>query len=340
MTTAAKQFDGKDLKTKLDSVLAELRINGWEPGLSERSYLEILDLGLRRKNLPLACVAAEICFDQHPLTLRGLLYQVVSAGWLPGTDNRHYTRLGRLMTTLREAGVIPFSWIVDNVRSTIKPSSWAGIGDFIETVRDCYRRDFWESLPQYVHIFVEKDAVAGTLAPVTQQYDVAFSPIRGYTSLSFAHEIADLWNEIDKPIFAYYLGDFDPSGFDLERDLREKLQRYCERYWYGPDYSHDDPWEWRPNCVRWERLAVLPDDFEGFNLLELEPKKSDRRYQSFIEQYGERCAELDAIPATELRRRVREAIEIHIPAEEWKRLQVVESLERETFNDTLAKLTA
>ena len=89
------------------------------------------------------------------------------------------------------------------------------MGDYVDTVKEAYRLDFWASLPRYVHVFVEKDAVAGTLAPVTREYDVALSPIRGYVSVSFAHEIGEEWAEIKKPIFAYYLGDFDASGFDL-----------------------------------------------------------------------------------------------------------------------------
>jgi hypothetical protein len=308
------------MKTKLDSVLSALRAEGWEPTLNEASYRNIVDAGFRSKNLMLARVAAQIALHEKPLTLRGLMYRVVSAGWLPSTDREHYARLGRVMTTAREARLIPFSWIVDNVRSTIKPSSWAGIGDFVETVQSAYRKDFWESLPEYCHVIVEKDAIAGTLAPVTREYDVALSPIRGYVSLSFAHEIAETWNRIEKPITAYYLGDFDASGFDLERDLRAKLERYCIR------------------SFTWERLAVNFQDFADFALIPLKPKKSDRRYKAFVREHGSECAELDAIPPTELRRRVEEAINRHIPQERWNRLQETERIEKESLNKVLKKI--
>lgn len=310
----------RKLKTKLDSVLDGLRSRGWkaDPVLVEAFYYNIIDVGFIGKNLRLACVATELALKQKPITLRGLFYQVVSAGWLPDTNRKHYTRLGRILTVLREAGIVPFSWIVDNVRDTDKPSSWAGITDFVDTVQDAYRRDFWSELPEYVHVFAEKDAIAGVLSPVTHKFDVALSPVRGYVSLSYAHEIAELWNQIDKPITAYYLGDFDPSGFDLERDLRDKLSRYCKR------------------AFTWRRLAVNAEDFDEFNLLPLNPKTTDRRYKTFVEQHGTACAEVDALPATELRRRVREAIESHIPEGEWDRLQEVERLERESFNKALA----
>ncbi len=308
------------MKTKLDSLLKTLREKGLNPTLNEQSYANIVSASFHQKNLMLACVAAQIALYEKPLTLRGLMYRVVSAGWLPSTDREHYTRLGRIMTAMREAKLVPFSWIVDNVRSTIKPSSWSGLNDYVETVRDCYRKDFWAGLPEYFHVIVEKDAIAGTLAPVTREYDVALSPIRGYVSLSFAHEIADTWNQIAKPITAYYLGDFDASGFDLERDLRAKLQRYCNR------------------PFTWERLAVNKEDFVDFDLIPLKPKKSDRRYKAFVQEHGKECAELDAIPPTELRRRVREAINRHIPQGQWERLQETERLEKESFNKVLTKL--
>ena len=299
-------------KTNLDSVLAQVRSRGWNPTLTEDSYRSIIDSGLRSKNLPLACVASQIAYDEQPITLRGLMYRIVSAGWLPSTDRQHYTRVGRVMTTLRETGVIPFRWIVDNVRSTEKPSSWSGLTDFAETIKCAYRKDFWSRLPEYVHVIVEKDAIAGVLAPVTKEYDVALSPIRGYVSLSFAHEIAEAWKRIDKPIFAFYLGDFDASGYDLERDVRAKLTRYCDR------------------PFTWTRLGVNRDDFADFDLIPLQPKKTDSRYRRFVAEHGSQCAELDALPATELRRRVEEAITEHIDREEWERLREVERLEKET----------
>ena len=293
-------------RSKVDSLLNELKDRGWEPGLTEESYELIIEAGITRKNQVLAAICTELAFQQKPLTLRGLLYRKVSSGSVPSTDPQHYNRIGRLMTRLREAGVVAFNWLVDNLRVTQKPSSWSGLNEFVDTVREAYRKDFWASLPEYVHIFCEKDAIAGTIAPVTTEYDVHLSPIRGYTSLSFANEIAQQWRKIEKPIHAYYVGDFDPSGFDLERDVKEKLLRYCGRPYY------------------WTRLGVNYEDFDEFDLIPLKPKKTDRRYQAFVDEHGKQCAEVDAIPPNQLRKRIREAIESHIPPDQWERLKTVE----------------
>jgi hypothetical protein len=307
-------------KFDLDQLLDNLRQDGFEPTLPEKSYRNIIDCGFQERTLTLAFVAMQIAYKEKPQTLRGLLYRTVSAGRLPSTDTKYYNQMKRVTRILREDGVVPFRWIVDNVRVTEKPNSWSGLADFMETVQDAYRMDFWAKLDDYVHTFVEKDAVAGTVAPVTRELDVALSPIRGYASLSFAHEIAEQWNAIKKPIFAYYAGDWDASGLDIERDLKEKLTRYCKRKFH------------------WKRLAVNKRDFAAFNLIPLKPKKKDARYQRFVEKYGYECAEVDALPATELRRRFRRAIMSHIPPGEWERLQRIEEAEKRTLLESLKNM--
>jgi hypothetical protein len=266
------------------------------------------------------------------MTLRQLYYRLVSAGDLSNTKSE-YSRLGGLMTRLREAGDVPRTWIVDHVRNRLKPSSWSGLANFAESVRDCYRLDFWASLPVHVEIFVEKDAVAGTIQPVTNEYDVALQVCRGYTSVSFAGEIADQWKRIEKPIFAYYLGDFDPSGFDLERDLRAKLERYSDRM----IWTHHVP-DSVGEGVAWQRLGVCTEDFDLLDLIRLPIKMTDNRAAGFVREHGDTGAEIDAIPPTELRRRVREAITSHIDADRWNRLRVVEQAEKETLEAFVGQL--
>jgi hypothetical protein len=254
-----------------------------------------------------------------------------------------------MMTRLREAGVVPFAWIVDGIRTTDKPSSWSGLADFAQAVRESYRLDFWASMPHYVHFIVEKDALAGVLSPVTREYDIRLTPIRGYSGVSFIHdEVAELWNQIDKPIFCYYLGDFDPSGFDLERDVREKLKRYCsKKSWFGDGEPGDDGAagdarrrkQLGSGSVLFRRLGILKSDFADFDLLPLAVKDKDPRAKKFRQRHGNRCAEIDALPASELRRRVQDTIELHITRrKEWQRLKRVEAAERETLDKFVAAL--
>ena len=54
--------------------------------------------------------------------------------------------------------------------------------------------------------------------------------------------------------------------------------------------------------------------------------------------HGSRCAELDALPPSELRRRVEEAILSHVDEEEWERLQTIEEIEKESIESYFANL--
>jgi len=288
-------------------------------------------LTLRAKNRTLFDKAVEVLNAEHPVTLRQLFYRLVSCGALKNSK-AEYQRLGNLMTRGREEGLIRRSWIVDHVRATLKPSSWSGLNDFGDSVREAYRKDFWASLDHHVEVFVEKDAVAGTIQPVTREYDIALRVCRGYASVSFAGEIADEWSEIEKPIFAYYCGDFDPSGFDIERDLREKLERYSGR-------SHEElpSWADETNFV-WRRLGVRDEDFDEFDLIELPVKLKDKRAAGFLERHGERCAEIDALPPSELRDRVEAAIREHIDEERWSKLEETEALEKASVRSIIVDM--
>ena len=82
---------------------------------------------LNKKNRELFNHAVGVLNEEAPITLRGLLYRIVSAGLLPDTTATSYNRLKRLMGWGREVGKIPMSMIVDNLRETVKPSSWTGL---------------------------------------------------------------------------------------------------------------------------------------------------------------------------------------------------------------------
>jgi hypothetical protein len=316
---------GGSEKTKLVSLSAKLRERGWKPGAVagwnkaevQQNYGILARAGLRGKTLPLACVVVELAANRAPDTVRGIMYAVVSAGWLPDTTDKSYGRVQRILNSLRKRRIIPFNWITDNVRNTIKPSSWSGLADFATTVRDAYRMDFWAKLPEYVAIIVEKDAVAGRIAQITEDYDVPLHPLRGYSSTSFTYSIAESWDRIDKPIACYYIGDHDPSGRDIERAIVAELKDYVKREF------------------RWTRLAVTPAQFKKYKIKPLAPKKQDRRYHAFKARYGDRCAEVEAIPAPALRAMVREAIESHIPQAKWRRLKKIEATERASWNEVM-----
>ncbi len=159
--------------------------------------------------------AAKVLLDpEQPMTLRHLYYLLLSDHVLEGGDavasKRSYDRLKRIIAIARRKGEIPFEALVDNIRTTIKPSSWSGLTDFAEETTRLYRLDLWARQKDYVEIWVEKDAIAGVVGDLTYEFNVNLRPMRGYSSLTFLHQAAWELSQITKPIFIYYLGDHDP----------------------------------------------------------------------------------------------------------------------------------
>jgi hypothetical protein len=95
-----------------------------------------------------------------------------------------------------------------------------------------------------------------------------------------------------------HLGDHDPSGLDMTRDLRARLSLYA-----------------RQGDVR--RVALNLNEVEAFQSPPNPAKESDKRYEAYRREYGDKCWELDALPPEELARATRKAIEEHIDWRRW-----------------------
>ncbi len=237
-----------------------------------------------------------------PLTVRQIYYQILSRGLVSNVKNG-YQKVARILRIMRKDGTIEYSDIADRSTPTYQVATWGSPRALIDAdIRD-YRRDLWLHMDtQEPSIWIEKDAIAGVLKPLTDEYRVELIALRGYASLTHLHGFyGDL---------VYYLGDHDPSG--------ENILETCE-------YELPD--------VEFTKLAILPEDIERFNLPPLPAKKADPRYGQFTANHGDACVELDALPPDELCRRVKEAIERHIDWDEWNREIGIEESERNVLRD-------
>jgi len=254
---------------------------------------------------------AQILADNQPLTVRGAMYRGIGKLW-PDSSEPNYNKCARLILGMRRSGLIPYKWIVDGTRVSDKPSSWSGLADYAEAVAESYRKDLWERQEDYIEVFVEKDAMSGIIQPVTRQYDIQLNPIRGFPSETFLWNIAQEWLAIDKPIHVYYLGDHDPAGLKIEDNLRSKLTEFSGK------------------TVFWKRLAITNEDFRSDLLgFQVKKKAAAGSWQPYLEQYGDRCVEVDAIPAREIRQRVKDSIESHIDQRKWQFLKEQEQREKQ-----------
>jgi hypothetical protein len=249
-------------------------------------------------------------FDRFepPLTVRQVYYQLATVGLVP-LSQQGYRRAARLLLKVRLEGIIPWTHFADRTRHAIGTAQWDGPAHFAKSVAVQYRRDMWRTQPEHVEIWLEKDALSGFFEETTRAYCVPLYPMRGYSSATFVHEGAEALNRIRKPKFIYYFGDHDPSGLDLERDLKEKLADFGAEFTFA-------------------RVAITLADVKTFGLRALAAKPSDARTARYTARHGAATIELDALPPDELRKRITDCIMRHVDRDEWERLQRVETIEK------------
>lgn len=261
---------------------------------------------------------ATILQDIAPATVRQVFYQCSVQGIVEKTE-AGYTKVQTDLVWLRRHGFIPYQWLADSTRWMRKPRSHSCIADALAETARLYRKSLWDCAGAYVEIWLEKDALAGVISPITYAYDVPLMVARGYASLSFLHSAAENIAAAGKPASIYHLGDFDPSGVDAGRKIEQTLREMA------PDAE-----------IYFERLAVLPWQVEAWRLPGRPTKASDTRAAKFGDHES---VELDAIPPDYLRDVVETAILQHLPADELAVLKAAEDSERAALADIIANLT-
>lgn len=245
-----------------------------------------IDKTFTLKSLAVIAKANEICADYQrqgfDLTLRQLYYQFVARGLLPNKDTE-YKRLGQIINDARLAGLLDWRYIVDRTRNLRDLAHWQTPGGVLDSAAYGYRTDRWASQPYRVEVWIEKDALVGVIAGVCNRLDVPFFSCRGYTSQS------ELWGAAQRLIrhgkdgqdtVVIHLGDHDPSGIDMTRDIGDRLALF------GAGAT-----------VR--RIALNMDQVRHYQPPPNPAKLTDARATGYIARHGDQSWELDALdPAT------------------------------------------
>jgi hypothetical protein len=215
------------------------------------------------------------------LTLRQLYYQFVARGIIENTE-RSYKRLGSIVDDARLAGMIDWDAIEDRTRKLNTHGHWDCPSDLVEVVAERYHMDLWKNQLRRVEVWVEKEALVGVVSGICESLDVPYFACRGYSSQSAMWESAQraesnhIHNKQRTAIL--YLGDHDPSGIDMTRDVRDRMRLL----------SHDTPMEVH-------RLALNMDQVEQYNPPPNPAKMTDSRAEDYVAKFGEESWELDAL---------------------------------------------
>jgi hypothetical protein len=224
-------------------------------------------------------ICAEYTAQGYDLSLRQAYYQFVARGWLPNTM-RDYKNLGSVINDGRLAGLIDWDFIVDRTRNIRGNAHWGDPSEIIDACARQFQVDKWATQPYYCECWVEKEALVGVLERICKELDISYFACRGYVSQSEIHEAAKdrliPREENGQKTLVIHLGDHDPSGIDMTRDIQDRLRIFgCE--------------------ADVQRIALNMDQVEQYNPPPNPAKLTDSRATGYVDKFGNESWELDAL---------------------------------------------
>jgi hypothetical protein len=247
------------------------------------------DIKLGQKSLDLidTCnqIIAEYTAQGYILTLRQLYYQTVARGIIPNKQSE-YKRIGSIINDGRLAGLIDWSALEDRTRNLESVSHWDSPEQIIRAVANQYAIDKWDTQDIRPEVWVEKEALAGVVDRICTQLDVAHFSCRGYVSQSEMWVAAQRFIKYAKngqATHIIHLGDHDPSGIDMSRDITERIRMFMARHGYGAKWFD------------FTRIALNMDQVQQYNPPPNPAKSTDSRFQGYMDEHGDESWELDAL---------------------------------------------
>lgn len=236
-------------------------------------------------------IVADYQSQGYKLTLRHLYYQLVSRNIIPNQD-REYKNLSRVLTEGRMAGIVDWDAIEDRLRQPQNVWAVNNIAEAFEAIQDQYRLKRQKGQSTYVEVWVEKDAISNVLKRVTQKYGINILVNRGYGSVTAMYDAFQRYKNEMKyrgatEVVILYLGDHDPSGLDMIRDISERIGEMME----SKDLEY---------AFTVKPIALTMDQIREFDPPPNPAKLSDSRSDGYISRHGAQSWEVDALPPESL----------------------------------------
>lgn len=259
----------------------------------DRWKIEYTPRRFSRESMELIETANTIINDYHKqgynLTLRQLYYQFVARDIIPNSD-QSYKRLGEIISAGRLAGLISWKAIEDRTRNLQAWNFWNSPAQIIRACANSIQIDLWQNQPYRVEIWVEKEALSGVIQRPAGRYRVPYLACRGYMSQSEMWSAAQRYIHYlqnNQDVLIIHLGDHDPSGIDMSRDIADRLNLFIQQQGYSANHG-DEP-------VTVKRIALNRYQVDEYSPPPNPAKITDSRAADYIREHGEYSWELDAL---------------------------------------------
>lgn len=254
------------------------------------------------------------------VSLRQMYYRLVARNIIPNTE-QSYNRLGRIISEGRLAGLISWTAFEDRNRGLVGLQHHRGPRDAFEEMRDNYRIDLWRNQEFRPEVWVEKAALEGVVGEICHKLRVNFMALRGYNSSSEAWQASRRFRHYmeqgQRPI-VFHLGDHDPSGIDMTRDNRRRLELMVG----AP--------------VMLQRLALNWNQIEEFDPPPNPAKETDSRFDAYEAEFGTRSSwELDSLEPTVIQGLIEDAVNRIRDPDKWDEMVGQEASDLDFIDDTM-----
>ena len=237
------------------------------------------------------------------LTVRQLYYQLVAKAIIANTL-QEYKRVAGIINDGKLAGEIDWEAIEDRTREFVRKTRWSSGAEILRASIQHFHMDHWIDQETRVFVIVEKEALVGVLEPTCNDLDVPLLAARGYPSGTVLREFveSDVQPALDegKNVVILHLGDHDPSGIDMSRDLQERISLFADEQ------------------IELKRIALNMDQIKRLKPPENPAKVTDSRFEAYMKAHGTKSWELDALSPTFLANLLRTEIEYYIDQTEWE----------------------
>jgi len=258
-------------------------------------------------------ILAEYSRQGFRLTLRQLYYQFVARDILANSQ-ANYNKLGNIMTSARDAGMVDWNNLQDRGRVVQSKSHWDGPSDIVETCINAFNLDLWEGQEYRVEVWVEKEALVEVVGSAADTWDIPYFANKGYLSTSAAwdaghNRILNWKNTTGQETIILHLGDHDPSGIQMTEDIQSRLNRYSTGY---GDKKNAYP------EVR--RIALNMDQVEEYSPPPNPAKQTDARYDQYVARFGiTESWELDALEPSVIVGLINDEVEKIVDKPKWEK---------------------
>ena len=293
------------------------------------------DIPFAPKRMEKIALCNEILLDYaaqgFDLTLRQLYYQMVTRNYIANND-REYNNLGKLVSDARLAGLIDWDSIVDRVRQLRKLPSWGSPSSIIRSAADSFRMDRWLKQDYVVEVWIEKNALIGVIDPICTKLDIPYFACIGYNSQSEAwrasQRVLDYLRDGKTPVILH-LGDHDPSGRDMTRDIIDRFNMFLEVDCAKEGIYYDG--------FQIDRLALNMDQIQQYDPPPNPTKLTDSRATGYIAEFGYDCWELDALSPAVINDLIEDAVMQYVDEDAWDEIVKEEEEGKELLKKASSK---